>query len=86
MLRMLSDINKIIYITRLCIYSVWTLQEQLGWLHTLYIDLYIGIDIPNRLRTKPLDKRYNFNFPIVNFLLICCNIPAYGVNKSQDIE
>ena len=36
--------------------------------------------------TKPYDKRDDFNFPIVNFLFICSNIPAapaYGVYISQ---
>jgi hypothetical protein len=28
------------------------------------------------LRTKPYDKRDDFNFPIVNFNFICSNIPA----------
>jgi hypothetical protein len=35
---------------------------------------------------KTFDKRDNFNFPIVNFPLICSNIPvapAYGVYISQ---
>jgi hypothetical protein len=29
-----------------------------------------------RLRTKIYDKRDDFDFPIVNFPLICSNIPA----------
>jgi hypothetical protein len=39
--------------------------------------------------TKPYDKRDDFNFPIVNFLFICSNIPAapaYGVYISQVIR
>jgi hypothetical protein len=42
-----------------------------------------------RLRTKLYDKRYDFNFPIVNFPFICSNIPAapaYGVYLSQLIR
>jgi hypothetical protein len=47
-----------------------------------YLDLHIEIDSEGRLRTKPYDKRDDFNFPIVNFPFICSNIPAapaYGV-------
>jgi len=47
-----------------------------------YLDLQIDIDIEGRLRKKVYDKRDDFNFPIVNFLIICSNIPAapvYGV-------
>ena len=41
------------------------------------------------LRTKIYDKRYDFNFPIVNFPFICSNIPAapaYEVYISQCIR
>ena len=41
------------------------------------------------LRTKLYDKRYDFNFPIVNFPFICSNIPAapaYGVYISPCIR
>ena len=47
-----------------------------------YIDLHLEIDSEGQLRTKLYDKRYDFNFPIVNFPFICSNIPAapaYGV-------
>ena len=47
-----------------------------------YLDLHLEIDSLWRLRTKIYDKRYDFNFSIVNFLFICSNIPAapvYGV-------
>jgi hypothetical protein len=47
-----------------------------------YLDLHIEIDSEGRLRTKLYDKRYAFNFPIVNFPFICSNTPAapaYGV-------
>jgi hypothetical protein len=42
-----------------------------------------------RLRTKPYNKRDDFNFPIVNFPFICSNIPAalaYGVYIFQMIR
>jgi hypothetical protein len=51
-----------------------------------YLDLHLEIDSEGRLRTKPYDKRDDFNFPIVNFPFICSNIPAalaYGVYISQ---
>ena len=54
-----------------------------------YLDLLLDIDREGRLRTKLYDKRYDFNFPIVNFPFICCNIPAapaYGVYISQLIR
>jgi len=41
------------------------------------------------LKTKRYDKRYDFNFPIVNISLICSKIPAeaaYGVYISQLIQ
>ena len=47
-----------------------------------YIDQHLEINSECRLRTKPYDKRDDFNFPIVNFPFICSNIPAapaYGV-------
>jgi hypothetical protein len=48
-----------------------------------YLDLHLGIDNDDRLRTNIYDKRDDLNVPIVNFLLICSNIPAtapvYGV-------
>ena len=54
-----------------------------------YIDLHFEIDSDGRLRTKPYDKRDDFNFPIVKFPFICSNIPAapaYGVYMSQLIR
>ena len=36
-----------------------------------YLDLHLEIDSEGRLRTKLYDKRYDFNFPIVNFPFIC---------------
>jgi hypothetical protein len=51
-----------------------------------YLDLRFEIDNESRLRTKFYDKRYKFNFPIVNFPVICSTIPAapaYGVYIAQ---
>ena len=51
--------------------------------------LHFEIDSEDRLRAKLYDKRDHFNFPFVNFLFICSNIPAapaYGVNISQLIR
>ena len=55
-------------------------------LHTL---TYTSKLTEERLRTKLYDKREVFNFPIVNFPFICCNIPAapaYEVYISQLIR
>ena len=54
-----------------------------------YLDLHLDIDSEGRLRTKLYDKRDDFNFLIVNFSFICCNIPAapvYGVYISKLIR
>ena len=54
-----------------------------------YLDLHLEIDSDEHLRTKPYDKRDDFNFPIVNFPFICSNIPAapaYAVYISQLIR
>ena len=54
-----------------------------------FLNLHLEIDSEGRLRTKPYDKRDDFNFPIVNFPFICSNIPAapaYGVYISQMIR
>jgi len=54
-----------------------------------YLDLQLEIDNEGRLRTKLYDKRDDFNFPIVNFPVICSNIPvapSYGVDISQLIR
>ena len=54
-----------------------------------YLDLHLEIDSEGRLRTKPYNKKDDFNFPIVNFPFICSNIPAalaYGVYISQMIR
>jgi hypothetical protein len=47
-----------------------------------YLNIHLEIESEGRLRTKLYDKRDDFNFPIVNLLFICSNIPAapvYGV-------
>ena len=41
-----------------------------------YLDIHLEINIEGWLRTKLYDKRYYFNFSIVNFPFICSNIPA----------
>ena len=54
-----------------------------------YLDLHLEFDCEGWLRTKPYDKRDDFNFPIVNFPFICSNIPAapaYGGYISQMIR
>ena len=46
-----------------------------------YLDCYLYID-NGKLATRLYDKRDDFNFPIVNFPFLSCNIPsapAYGV-------
>jgi len=45
-------------------------------MYASYLDLHPESDSEGRLRTKLYDKRDDFNFPIVNFPLICSNIPA----------
>jgi hypothetical protein len=53
------------------------------------LDLHLEIASDGRLRTKLYDKRYDFNFPIVNFPFICSKFPAapaYGVCISQLIR
>jgi hypothetical protein len=54
-----------------------------------YLDLNLEIDNECRLRTELYDKRYDFNFLILNFPFICSNIPAapvYGVYIFQFIH
>ena len=54
-----------------------------------YIDLHLELDSEGWLRTKLYDKRDDFNFLIVNFPFICCNISAaaaYGLYISQLIR
>jgi hypothetical protein len=41
-----------------------------------YHDVHFEIDSEDRLRTKLYDQRDYFNFHILNFPLICSNIPA----------
>ena len=44
-----------------------------------YLDLHLEIDNEGRLKTKLYDKRYDFSFPIMNFLFLRSNIPAAPV-------
>ena len=46
-----------------------------------YLDLHLEIDSEERLRMKLYDKRDDFNFPILNFPLICSNISAALVHE-----
>ena len=41
-----------------------------------YLDLHLEFETNGWWRTKLYDKRDDFNFPIVNFPLICSNIPT----------
>jgi hypothetical protein len=60
--------------------------------HTLtkkLLDLYLEFDDSGQLSTKIYDKRDDFNFKIINFPIMCSNIPAspaYGVYLSQLIR
>ena len=50
-----------------------------------YLDIEIGI-VNRKYSTEVYEKRDDFNFKIVNFPFLCCNIPsgpAYGVYISQ---
>ena len=52
------------------------------------LDCYLYID-NGKLTTRLYDKRYDFNFPIVNFPFLSSNIPsapAHGVYVSQLIR
>ena len=54
-----------------------------------YLDIHLEIDSEGRFRTKPYDKRDDFNFPIVIFPFICNNFraaPTYGVYISKLIR
>ena len=54
-----------------------------------YLNLQLEIYSDGRLRTKLSDKGDDFNFPIVNVLFICSNIPAapaYGIYIYQLIR
>ena len=58
---------------------------------TSYLDCLLEIDNSGKLFTKLYDKRDDFNFPIVNFPILCGNTcipasPAYGVFVSQLIR
>jgi hypothetical protein len=54
-----------------------------------FLDLYLQFDDSGQISTKIYDKRYDFNFEIINFPNMCSNIPtspAYGVYISQLIR
>jgi hypothetical protein len=54
-----------------------------------YLYLHLENDREGRPKTKPYDKRDDFNFPIVHFPFICSNIPeahVYDVYISQLIR
>jgi hypothetical protein len=47
-----------------------------------FLDLYLEFDDSGQISTKIYDKRDDFNFKIINFPIMCSNIPAspaYGV-------
>jgi hypothetical protein len=47
-----------------------------------FLDLYLEFDDSGQISTKNYDKRDDFNFKIINFPIMCSNIPAspaYGV-------
>jgi hypothetical protein len=53
---------------------------------TSYLDILLNIDSNGRLTISIYDKRDDFDFAIVNFSILCSNIPlspAYGVYVSQ---
>jgi hypothetical protein len=61
--------------------SKWLLQignTRNHWLarSTSHLDKHIEIESEGRLRTKLYNRRDDFYFPIVNFSVICSNIPA----------
>ena len=54
-----------------------------------YLDLHLEIESKGRLRTKPYDKRDDFNFPLMNFPVVCSGVPlapTYGACASQLIR
>jgi hypothetical protein len=62
------------------------MQEKLV---SSFLDLYLEFDDSGQISTKIYDKRYDFNFKILNFPNMCSNIPAspaYGVYISQLIR
>jgi hypothetical protein len=46
-----------------------------------YIGFHMEIDIEGRLKAKLYNKRDDFNIPIVNFALVCRNVPAAHTNE-----
>ena len=54
-----------------------------------FFNLYLEFDDSGQISTKIYDKRYDFNFRMINFPNMCSNIPAflaYGVYISQLIR
>jgi hypothetical protein len=54
-----------------------------------FLDIYLEFYDSGQISTKIYDKRYDFNFKIINFPNMCSNIlvsPAYGVYISQLIR
>ena len=54
-----------------------------------FLDIYLEFDDSGQLSTKIYDKRYDFNFKIINFPIMCSIIPAspaYAVYISQLIR
>jgi hypothetical protein len=41
---------------------------------TSYLDILLNIDFNDRLTTSLYDKRYDFDFAVVNFPFLCSNI------------
>jgi len=46
-----------------------------------YIGFHMEIAIEGRLKAKLYNKRDDFNIPIVNFALVCRNVPAAHTNE-----
>jgi hypothetical protein len=51
----------------------------------LFLDLCLEFDDSGQLSTKIYDKRDDFNFKIINFPNMCCNIPASPAYNILDI-
>ena len=80
--RKIIETDKIILYTTTYLTWLWDITCFDTDRSALYFDLHLGIAGEGRLRTKLYKKRDDFDFPIVNFPLICSNIPAapaYGV-------
>ena len=74
-------VSKLNYLYKSCVEIKDTIYMHTARFAT-YIVQHLEIDGECQLKTKPYDKRDYFNFPIVNFLFLCWNIPpapAYRV-------